>query len=210
VHQFRRAAAAGIASAFLATVPVSVAEAQARDRCHDYATEMISMDQRARQTRCTPWGNHSNYQIHYQYCQARSPAVVQQALAGWGTEFQRCQFQASGSPVAQPPRPSGATIRSGTYTMNASNHIATVTLNVQGATFSGQSAWQCCPSTRIDPIVQGRIANGRITFVRDCRGQGYQGPCQQTYTGVIVGNYVSGTWSGTGIRGQGRWSMQLR
>ena len=68
-----------------------------------------------------------------------------------------------------------------------------------------------CPTSRIDPIVEGRIAIGRVTFVRDCRGQGYPGPCRQTYTGVISGNSVSGTWSVTyQPAGGGRWSMHLR
>jgi hypothetical protein len=77
------------------------AQAQARDRCHDYANEMISMDQRARAMRCPRWTSHSNYQNHYNWCQARPPGAAQKALADWGTGFQRCQFAASGSPAAQ-------------------------------------------------------------------------------------------------------------
>ncbi|MGL4437854.1 MAG: hypothetical protein ACRCUE_01140 [Bosea sp. (in: a-proteobacteria)] len=129
----------------------------------------------------------------------------------WGSDLQRCQFAASGSPAAQPARAAAPTLRSGSYVMNASNNNATVTLNVQGAAFSGQSSWQCCPAPRIDPIVGGRIANGRVTFARDCSGQGRVGACRQNYTGVISGNTVSGTWSGTGApAGGGRWSMRLR
>jgi hypothetical protein len=76
-------------------------QAQARDRCHDYANEMISIDQRARQTRCPNWRSHSNYQSHYNWCQARPPGSAQQALADWSSGLQRCQFAASGSPAAQ-------------------------------------------------------------------------------------------------------------
>lgn len=191
--------------------------AQQRDRSHDYANEQVSLDQRARQMKCTGWstrpGRGFTYDQHYGLCQRSSPARTQQAINNCGSDFERCQFQASESPAAQPPRPAaGPTLRSGVYTMNSSNHIATVTLNVQGAAFSGQSSWQCWPSSRIDPIVGGRIANGRIFFVRDCRGKGYPGQCRQTYQGVISGNTVSGTWSGTGAPpgGQGNWSMRLR
>ncbi len=63
------------------------------DRCHSYATEMISMDSRARQARCPGWTSHSNYGGHYSWCQKMPPARVQQALANWGTRFQGCRFK---------------------------------------------------------------------------------------------------------------------
>jgi hypothetical protein len=207
------APALAIALVAMALYP-SEGQAQQRDRCHDYANEMSSIDQRAQHLQCRPWTKKRvAYDVNYNWCQRVSPSTVQDSINRWQSEFQRCQFQASGSPAAQPPRPAaGPTLRSGVYTMNSSNHVATVTLNVQGAAFSGQSSWQCCPSSRIDPIMGGRIANGRISFVRDCRGQGYPGQCRQTYQGVISGNTVSGTWSGTGAPpgGQGNWSMRLR
>lgn len=77
------------------------AHAQAGDRCHNYATQMISMDQRARQIRCANWTSHSNYDGHYKWCQARPPASAQTALSAWGTRFQTCQFASSGSPAAR-------------------------------------------------------------------------------------------------------------
>ncbi|MGL4637080.1 MAG: hypothetical protein ACRCWF_13940 [Beijerinckiaceae bacterium] len=80
---------------------VSPAQAQPRDRCNDYANEMISMDQRARQARCNGWKSHSNYQNHYKWCQGKSPSAAQTALSAWGTRLQGCQFAASGSPAAQ-------------------------------------------------------------------------------------------------------------
>lgn len=98
-------AAIGLAVLALAA-PVSVTSAQAQsDRCNDYANQMISWDARARQLRCTGWKGHSNFQSHYNWCQARPPGAAQQALNDWGSGFQRCQFQASGAPAAQPPRP---------------------------------------------------------------------------------------------------------
>ncbi len=98
-------AAIGLAVLALAA-PAVVTSAQAQgDRCNNYANQMISWDQRARQTRCTGWRGHSNFESHYNWCQARPPGAAQQALNGWGSQFQRCQFQASGSPAAQPPRP---------------------------------------------------------------------------------------------------------
>lgn len=63
------------------------------DRCHTYATEMISMDARARGMRCPSWRSHSNYDSHYNWCSARPPAAAQRALADWGTRFQGCRFQ---------------------------------------------------------------------------------------------------------------------
>lgn len=72
-----------------------------RDRCADYANQMIAQDQRARQMKCPNWSSHSNYNHHYSWCQARPPQQAQQALADWGTRFQACQFAAGGSPAAQ-------------------------------------------------------------------------------------------------------------
>jgi hypothetical protein len=79
----------------------TVAQAQARDRCDDYANQMMSFDQRARQMRCGNWNSHSNYDGHYRWCQARPPGAAETALASWGTRFQTCQFAASGSPAAR-------------------------------------------------------------------------------------------------------------
>ncbi|MGL4637079.1 MAG: hypothetical protein ACRCWF_13935 [Beijerinckiaceae bacterium] len=202
-----------VALTLLVSMPVTSAQAQARDRCNDYANEMISMDQRARQMQCRTWNKpRYTYQGFYNVCQRSSASKTQDFINQWGSDLQRCSFAASGSPAAQPQRPparpAGATLQSGNYAMMAGTFPATVTLNVQGTAFSGQSSWTCCPGRRVDPIVQGRIANGRVSFVRVCTGQGWPGACRQTYTGVISGNSASGTWSGTG--GSGRWSMTRR
>lgn len=96
-------AGAGLtAASVLASLP---AQAQQRDRCNDYANQMISFDQRARPMRCTGWASSSNYQSHYDWCAKRPPQAAEKALADWGTQFQRCQFQASGSPAAGAGRP---------------------------------------------------------------------------------------------------------
>jgi len=89
--------------AFALTVGATItpAEAQSGDRSNDNANQMISFDQRARQTRSNGWNSHSNYQNHYNWCQARPPGAAQAALASWGTRFQTCQFAASGSPAAR-------------------------------------------------------------------------------------------------------------
>lgn len=77
------------------------AQAQPRDRCTDYANQMVSWDQRARRTQCRGWTSHSNYQHHYDWCQARPAGAAETALSTWGTRFQNCEFQASGSPAAR-------------------------------------------------------------------------------------------------------------
>lgn len=79
----------------------AVAQAQGRDRCHDYASSMVAQDQRARQSRCPGWTSHSNFNGHYTWCQKQTPQRVQQALSNWQTRFQQCQFAASGSPAAR-------------------------------------------------------------------------------------------------------------
>lgn len=91
------ATAALALAALLSSAP---ADAQ-QDRCHSYATGMVSQDQRARQMRCPGWTSHSNYQGHYGWCQQQTPQRVQQAISNWQTRFQACQFAASGSPAAR-------------------------------------------------------------------------------------------------------------
>lgn len=103
------ASSAALALAAMSAFPFA-AQAQQRDRCHDYANELVSLNQRARQLRCTSWnsnhtGRGTTYNQHYAWCQRVSPAMTQNALNQWGSDFQRCQFEASGSPAAQPPRP---------------------------------------------------------------------------------------------------------
>lgn len=125
-HNFRIAALSAIVAAGLtiasALTPLPV-QAQQRDRCNDYANQVISYDQRARQMRCTGWASSSNYQGHFDWCAKRAPQAAEKALADWGTAFQRCQFKASGSPAAGAGRPAsnihwvqlGGSWRSGVY-----------------------------------------------------------------------------------------------
>jgi len=75
------------------TSPAATLGSGQGDRCHTYATEMVSMDARARQMRCPGWRSHSNYGAHYSWCQSQAPARSQQALANWGTAFQGCRFK---------------------------------------------------------------------------------------------------------------------
>jgi hypothetical protein len=101
-------------------------------------------------------------------------------------------------------------LESGQYEVVASGYSSTFTIKVTGSTFSGSSKWACCPGPRIDPILQGRVQNEKISFVRDCSGQG-MGKCRQEYSGVINENSVSGQWTGTGaILGPGSWTMHKR
>jgi hypothetical protein len=86
---------------FVSSFSTFPAFAQGRDRCHDYANQMVAQDQRARQMRCPNWTGHSNYQHHYNWCSRRPPASAQVALSAWGTRFQTCQFAAGGSPAAR-------------------------------------------------------------------------------------------------------------
>ncbi len=90
----------------------------------------------------------------------------------------------------------------------ASGYASTFTLTVTGSTFSGSSKWACCPGPRTDPIFQGVISNGKISFMRDCTGQGQPGECRQGYSGSIVEHGAAGQWAGTG--GGGSWTMRKR
>lgn len=116
------------------------------------------------------------------------------------------------SPVigSAPPPASGNVLRSGRYIMVSGTHQANVTITVTGNTFTGRSEWACCPGLRVDPLVEGIISGDQISFVRVCTGQGYQGPCRQSYSGRISGNTVSGIGVGTGLGNNPgiRWSMR--
>lgn len=99
-------------------------------------------------------------------------------------------------------------LASGQYDVVASGFSSVFSLAVTGSTFSGSSKWTCCPGPRTDPIVQGFVQNGTISFVRDCTGQGHPGACRQSYTGTITESGASGQWSGTG--GGGSWTLRRR
>jgi uncharacterized caspase-like protein len=99
-------------------------------------------------------------------------------------------------------------IASGTYDVDANGFRSTFTLTATGSTFAGSSTWTCCPGPRIDPIFQGVVQNGKISFMRDCTGQGYSGECKQAYTGSLMDDGAAGRWSGTG--GGGSWTLRKR
>jgi hypothetical protein len=191
------------------------AQAQPVDFCTDYANGRVVQDQRARQMRCTGWNGHSNFDSHYNWCLSEQRTRVQQVEADWQSRFQTCQFAASGSPAAQAQLNAGASLRSGTYNIqlrnpNGSPGISgTVVVSVSTDVFTGHMQFACCPGPRVDPMLNGRIANGQITFVRDCSGQGQPGACRQSYSGRIAGNTVSGRATGTGLGGAPGlpWSM---
>jgi hypothetical protein len=98
---------------------------------------------------------------------------------------------------------------SGQYEVVTGGYTSTFTITVTGSTFSGSSKWTCCPGPRTDPI-QGRVQNGKISFVRDCSGQG-TGECRQEYAGSITEDGASGQWTGTGaVFGPTSWTMRKR
>jgi uncharacterized caspase-like protein len=99
-------------------------------------------------------------------------------------------------------------IVSGTYDVDSNGYASTFTITVTGSTFSGASKWTCCPGPRVDPIVQGVVQNGKISFIRDCTGQGYPGECKQSYSGALMQDGAAGRWTGTG--GGGSWTMRKR
>ena len=96
---------------------------------------------------------------------------------------------------------------SGKYEL-VGGYSSTFTLTVTGSRFSGSSKWECCPGPRTDPIVQGLVQNGKISFIRECSGQGVPFACTQSYTGTITPDGASGQWTGTG--GSGSWTMHKR
>jgi uncharacterized caspase-like protein len=122
------------------------------------------------------------------------------------TELKKSQVSVV-TPRQLPPA-NGTGLVSGSYDVDSSGYKSSFTLTGNGSAFSGSSRWTCCPGPRTDPIIQGQVQNGKISFIRDCSGQGYPGECKQVYTGSITENGASGQWAGTG--GAGSWTMQKR
>jgi caspase domain-containing protein len=120
------------------------------------------------------------------------------------TELKKTQSAAVTPRQIQPDK---SPLPSGKYDVVASGYASTFTITATGPTFSGTSQWTCCPGPRIDPI-RGSVQNGKITFIRDCNGQGLAGECKQAYIGSIMEDGASGQWSGTG--GGGSWTMHRR
>ena len=119
-------------------------------------------------------------------------------------ELKKGQLAATNPRQVQPDK---SRIVSGKYDVVASGYTSIFTITAGGSTFSGSSQWTCCPGPRIDPI-RGSIQNGKISFIRDCNGQGLLGECKQAYIGSITEDGASGQWSGTG--GGGSWTMHRR
>jgi Caspase domain len=120
-------------------------------------------------------------------------------------ELKKSQSAAVSPRQLQPDR---SPLVSGTYDVVASGYSSTFTITMTGSAFSGSSKWTCCPGPRIDPIVQGLIQNGKISFIRDCNGQGSLIECKQAFTGSIMESGASGQWAGSG--GSGSWTMRKR
>jgi hypothetical protein len=116
------------------------------------------------------------------------------------------------APPSQITEPT-AVLQSGTYEVDVSSggrqHHSTWTLDVLNGVITGNSGWDCCPGPRVDPL-SGAIAGNEVNIVRDCSGQGFEGPCTQTYHGRVEGNVIRGTITGTGIPPSGAtWTLYL-
>ncbi len=63
---------------------------------------------------------------------------------------------------------------------------------------SSSSDWTCCPAKRTD-LLTGTFDGARLVVHRDCTGQGWVGPCEQTFTGIpgADGKITDGRWCGT-------------
>lgn len=151
-------------------------------------TSIAVMEDFIRQFGTAPYGSMAR---------ARLAEMKKSQLSAVNPSVNPRQLQSDRSPLA-----------SGKYDVVASGYASTFTITVAGSTFSGSSTWACCPGPRTDSIFQGVIQNGKISFFRDCTGQGQPGECKQAYTGSIVESGASGQWAGTG--GGGSWTMRKR
>ena len=121
---------------------------------------------------------------------------------------------ATATPTTTPTATLTPRLVSGTYHVVTSSGIIANsywTLEISGnqITSSSFSVWDCCPGTRTDPLT-GWIEGDKVTIERECSGQGWEGPCHQTYTGSIQGNVIVGEINGTGMpAGGGTWTLYL-
>lgn len=159
-----------------------------RDRCHDYANEMISMDQRARQTRCAGWNSHSRYDDHYAWCSSKPPASAEKALADWGTRSQTCAFAASGSPAA------AAAVDPLGRQWNESEFGWSGTWKRVGKTNQFKATWTHPSGGYVEADLTMQVNADQVTIVRRDRvGPGTGTGCR--YTGQLNGRNVSGTYT---------------
>ncbi len=121
---------------------------------------------------------------------------------------QRQQPAAGG--LAQTP----ARLVSGTYRvehrLGGSLFRSTWKLRINRGHISGTSQWPCCPGPRTDAMV-GTVSGDRVVVKRDCSGQGWNGRCEQTFSGRIKGDRIEGSASGTGLAGlNNHWVLFLK
>jgi hypothetical protein len=148
---------------------------------------------------------------------ANAPSALAQAGSTGGT-IGKQDKSISGGEETDRPRPrqipsdrhlaASSPLVSGKYELVTGIYTSTFALTVTGSRFSGSSKWECCPGPRTDPIVQGLVQNGKISFIRECSGQGLLIACTQSYTGTITPDGASGQWTGTG--GSYSWTMHKR
>jgi len=87
-------------------------------------------------------------------------------------------------------------------------YSSTWTLTGNNSTVHGESQWTCCPGPRLDPMI-GTFKGDTLSLERDCRGQGYNQPCKQIYTGTIKDNHIEGVFTHNGAYA-GTWILFLQ
>jgi hypothetical protein len=142
-----------------------------------------------------------------------SGGVVQGGFTTNGTSSGtwRMQLSAGGnSPAAAAPPPAAATLPSGTYRVESvagDRWVGTLRITVSGTRIQGQSEWDCCPGHRVDAL-SGTLTGNRIRWTRNCSGQGFNGPCDQVFEGVIEGKTAHGTLTMNGAQ-VGQWKFAI-
>lgn len=109
-------------------------------------------------------------------------------------------------PIVSPPPARVAPLSSGLWVLKTGEVTAVLDLKVAGPRFSGVSDWNR-PGLRRDPIVQGRMVGGTISFTRMC---GSRATCLQRFVGRAVGDEIVGHWTGRGASQPIPWTMRRR
>ncbi|WP_457575620.1 PGAP1-like alpha/beta domain-containing protein [Desulfomarina sp.] len=116
--------------------------------------------------------------------------------------------------VGSPPVSNGFVphLTSGSYRVDhqigGTTWHSTWKLKVINSRITGTSQWACCPHKRVDPMT-GIISADSVTITRDCSGQGYKGPCSQTYRGKLKNGRIEGEATGTGLGLKNHWVLYL-